>query len=204
VAGVVEVARALRGASLARDVRLVLFPNEETPYFGTPAMGSLSYAWDLKRRGVDVSAMISVEMIGYFSEEAGSQSYPALPDGMLGEVLGFEPPTVGDFVAVVGRPEERGLVGEVSSLMRPATAEAGGVGVLEAVLPGWVRGVGSSDHWAFWRAGFGAVMVTDTSYYRNPHYHEASDTPETLDYGRMASVVRGIEAAVRGLAGGGG
>ena len=68
-------------------------------------------------------------------------------------------------------------------------------------MPAAIPGVGWSDHWSFWQEGYPAVMVTDTAFFRNPHYHKTSDTPDTLDYPRMAKVVAGLAAVMMRLAG---
>src|SRR6266850_5692790 len=65
--------------------------------------------------------------------------------------------------------------------------------------PAAIPGVSWSDHWAFRKHGYPAIMVTDTAFYRYPHYHLPSDTPEKLDYERMARVTLGLAAMLRDL-----
>jgi len=186
-AAVLALARRFHGAALKRTLRLALFANEEAPYFGSDAQGSLVYARACKERGDDVVAMISLEMLGYYDSAPHSQHYP----------WGFGAlyPDRGDFIGFVGDVGSRSLVRDAIRIFRDTTqfpSEG-------AALPRFVPGVGWSDHWSFWQAGFPAIMITDTAMYRNPHYHLASDTPETLDYERFARVVLGVERVVRRL-----
>jgi Zn-dependent M28 family amino/carboxypeptidase len=188
VAGVLALAKALHGRKLARTVRFALFPNEEAPYFWTEQMGSLVYARELKARGDDVVAMLSLESIGYFSDRPGSQRYPP-PVGLLY-------PGRGDFIAFVGNLGSRSLVRRSVELFRGAAR----VPSEGAALPRRLPGVAWSDQWAFWEVGYPGVMVTDTAPFRNPSYHTLGDVPATLDYSRCARVVAGVEAVVSGLA----
>lgn len=189
VAALLEIGRALRGAHPARTLHLVAFPNEEAPHFGTPAQGARRYARRAKRRGRRIRGMLSLESLGYYTDEPGSQSYPPL--------VGWLYPRRGDFVAVVGNLPSFGLTGRVArSLRRGQTVPVEWLAAPEAI-----EAIGRSDHAAFWDHGFPAAMVTDTAPFRNPHYHEGSDTPETLDYERLASVTRGLVAVAKDLAG---
>jgi len=195
VAGVLELARrfADREGSLERTLRIVFFTTEEPPHFRMGTMGSLVHARASAERGDAIAAMISVEMIGYFDDEPGSQRYPAMPGVKAAEGL----PDVGDFIGLVTRLEDGELLERIVETMRADERLA----VMSMALPGYISGVGWSDHWSFWQAGYPAVMVTDTAFARNPNYHQATDTPGTLDYERMALVVDGIERAVMDLLG---
>jgi hypothetical protein len=187
---VIELARLLRdlaGAS-GKRIRLVLFVNEEPPYFRTEAMGSLRYARALADRKERVSAMYSLETIGFYSSEPGSQLYPA-PFGLM-----F--PDRGDFVAFVGLLGSRKLVQETIRSFRSHTSFPSIGGVAPAAIPG----IAWSDHWAFAEHGFQAVMITDTALFRYPHYHLPSDTPDKIDAEKLARVVKGIERIIRDLA----
>jgi hypothetical protein len=189
VAAVLALARTLHDARPARNLRFVFFPNEEAPYCNTPDMGSLRYAKGAAARGDKVVAMLSLESIGYYSDAANSQRYPA---GLEGKY-----PTTGDFIAFVSHKKDERLVGEVmSTFLAHATLPAQG-----AALPEDVEGVASSDHWSFWQMGWPALMVTDTAPFRNPAYHQPGDLPDKLDYDRMARVVAGLEAVIKDLAG---
>ena len=183
VAGLLELARLI-GASaprLAHRLDLVAFTLEEPPYFHTEDMGSYVHARQLHEDRVPLRLMISVEMIGYFSDRPGSQSYPL---GMLGW---FYPDTA-DFIGVVGLATERSVVARVKELMTVSED----LPVYSINAPAFVPGVDFSDQWSFWQFGFPAVMVTDTAFLRNPNYHRPTDTPGTLDYRRMARTVDGL------------
>ena len=185
VAGLIELARLLARTELATRVELVAFALEEPPYFGTRAMGSFVHADALRRAGARVRAMLSLEMIGYFRDEPRSQDYPA-------PGLSLFYPSRGNFIAVVGCMGQARLVRRVKRAMR---------GVMEVPVrsinaPRILPGIDFSDQFNYWDAGFDAVMITDTAFYRNPHYHTAGDRPETLDYRRMAAVVEGAYAAI--------
>lgn len=189
VAGLLAMARALRGAPLARTVRLVAFANEEAPHFGTPQMGSYVYAQAAHQRGEQIVAMLSLETIGYYSDEPRSQRYPP--------PLSLFYPSRGNFIGFAGNLRSRRLVHECARSFRKHThfpAEA-------AAVPPYIEEVAWSDQWSFWQFGWPAVMVTDTAMFRNPHYHGPTDTPETLDYERLARVVEGLTAVVSDLAG---
>lgn len=187
-AAVLALARRLANKSPARTIELVLWPNEEPPYFQTQKMGSLVHAKRAKERGERIVAMMSIETIGYYSDEEGSQKYP-FPFGLFY-------PSRGDFIGFVGNVGSRALVRRaIGSFRDHASFPSEG-----AAAPGSMPGIGWSDHWAYWEQGYEAVMVTDTAPFRYPYYHTLSDRPEKLDYGRMARVVAGLEAVVDDLA----
>ena len=185
IAGLLELARLLAATSLPMRVDLVAYPLEEPPFFRTPHMGSSVHARSLRRQGVKVRAMLSLEMIGYFVDTSGSQRFP------LGILRAFYP-SEGNFIAVVGKLGQGSVVRRVKRAMRGASP----LPVYSINAPRWIPGVDFSDHASYWDEGYPAVMITDTAFYRNPYYHTARDTPETLDYSRMAMVVQGIHAAV--------
>jgi len=191
VAATLALARRFARTRPQRTLRFVLFVNEEPPFFRTRRMGSLVYARHCAASNERIAAMICLEMLGYYSDGAGSQRYP-LPG------LGLAYPRRGDFIGFVSNLRSRRLLRDViGAFRRHADIPSEG-----AALPGWAPGVGLSDHWSFWKAGYAdrAIMVTDTAMFRNPNYHRPSDTPDTLDYARMARVVTGLEAVVRALA----
>ena len=187
-AATLALARAFAELTPQRTVRFVLFVNEEPPFFQNPFMGSWIYAKRCRERDENIVAMFSLETIGYYSDERGSQKYP-FPLGLLY-------PSTGNFIAFVGNVGSRKLVREsIGSFRRHAEFPSEG-----GALPGSMPGVGWSDHWAFWQEGYPALMVTDTAPFRYPHYHQASDTPDKLDYDRMSRVVDGLERVVSDLA----
>src|SRR5262249_27576362 len=152
-------------------------------------MGSEVYARLLVESGRRLRGMLCLEMLGCFSDEPGSQALPF-------RVLKLLYPTRGNFIAVVGSAGGAGIVRTVKRAMR----EVSDLPVFSIDAPGFVHGVDLSDHSTFWRRGLPAVMITDTAFYRNPRYHTEHDTPDTLDYRRMADVVAGVRAALLDLA----
>lgn len=188
VAAMLELARLLGGEKTERTIRFVAFANEEYPFFQTDSMGSRVHSSAARKRGEKITAMISLESIGYYSDSPGSQKYPA--------PLSYFYPDRGDFIGFVGNMESGSLLRKsIATFRRETPIPSEGV-----IAPEWIPGIGWSDHWAFWQEGYPAVMVTDTAPYRNPHYHQASDTPDKLDYGRMARVVEGLAGVVKELA----
>ena len=188
VAGLLELAGMLHAAPPGRRVDLVAYALEEPPYFNTPAMGSSVHAGSLRREGIPLRGMISLEMIGYFQDAPRSQTFP-LPG------LGWLYPTTGNFVTVVGHLGQLSLVRRVKRAMKTA----GRLPVYSINAPRMIPGIDLSDQLSYWAAGYPAVMISDTAFYRNPNYHTMHDTMDTLDYPRMAEVVRGVFAAVRAL-----
>lgn len=189
VAGVLELARVLAGAPLNRTVRFVFFPNEEPPNFATKDMGSRHYAAAARARNDQIVAMLSIESIGYYDSDKGSQRYP-FP-------LNLAYPDVGDFIGFVSNLKSRGLLHRAIAAFRAR----GTMPTQGAAAPGWVPGVWWSDHWSFWMNDYPAIMISDTAPYRYPFYHTPQDTPDKLDYARTARVVDGLTHVVRALAG---
>lgn len=192
VAGLIELARLLGRNPPRARVDLVAFSLEEPPNFGGSAMGSAVHAASLRRQEVRLRAMIGLEMIGCFSDAPGSQRFP-LP------ALKALYPSTGNFITVAGKLGQGPLARRIKKAMRSGAAP---LDVESITAPASLPGIDLSDHRNYWEAGYPAVMITDTAFYRNDNYHSASDTPDTLDYRRMAMVVQGLDAAVRELAGG--
>jgi len=191
VAGLIELARLLGKAALPGRVELVAYTLEEPPYYRTKQMGSAVHAASLRREGVRVRAMLSLEMIGYFSDDEGSQRYP-VPG------LSLFYPSRGDFVVITGHLNAAIITRTIKRAMTEATTLPVYSMNAPADLPGAVE---LSDHLNYWLEGYPAVMVSDTAYYRNSHYHLKTDTADRLDYRRMAQVVQGVYAAAIALAG---
>jgi len=188
IAAMLALARRFAARPTTKTLRFVAFVNEEPPYFLTEQMGSFVYANRCKVRGDQISAMISLETIGYFSDAPHSQTYPALG-------LGAFYPAVGNFIGFVGNLPSRALLRRLLTLFRQhAKIPSEG-----AALPSFIPGVSWSDQWAFWQHGYHGIMVTDTAPFRYPHYHRATDTPDKLDYDRFALVVDGIEKMIQGF-----
>ncbi|MGH8710006.1 MAG: M20/M25/M40 family metallo-hydrolase [Burkholderiales bacterium] len=189
VAGVIEIARLLRDAHPARTIKLVAFVNEEEPFFFFGEMGSKVYAEAARGRGDDIRVMLSLEMLGCYTDEPGSQAYPPF--------LRWFYPDRGNFIGFVSNLSSRHVLHETAAAFR----EHSDFPAEHLASPAFVPGVAWSDHLSFWRAGYPAVMVTDTAFYRYPHYHRASDTPDKIRYAEMARVVQGLAKAIAALAG---
>lgn len=188
VAGLLELAASLKDSKPDQTIRLVFFVNEEPPYFQTNNMGSVVYAKQLHDQNVNVTAMVALETIGYYSDAEGSQQYPS--------GLGVLYPNAGNFIGFVGNVGSRSLVRKAIRAFRAST-DFPSQGV---AAPSGLTGVSWSDHWSFWQQGYKAIMVTDTAPFRNRNYHLAADTPEKLDYDRMARVVAGLKNVALALA----
>jgi len=136
-----------------------------------------------------IVAMLSLETIGYYRDEKGSQMYPP-PFSLFY-------PAEGNFIAVIGNLGSVALVRKcLATFRREVKFPSEG-----AALPEFITGIGWSDHWSFWKQGYPAIMVTDTALFRYPYYHSPEDTYDKLDYDRLARVTSGIEIVVRELAG---
>jgi hypothetical protein len=187
VAGLLELAFLLGNAPPPMRVDLVAYSLEE--YFRTKDMGSAIHAQSLKQQNISIRLMISLEMIGCFSDAPDSQAMP------LPFIKPFYP-SRGNFIAVVGSLSQWRAVRRVKSAMRSGSD----LPVYSLNAPRSIPGIDWSDHINFWDAGYDAVMVTDTAFLRNTRYHTVNDTPDTLDYKRMAMVVHGVHAAVMDIA----
>ena len=189
IAALLEIARLLAGKTHARTLRLVAFVNEEQPFSESEEMGSRVYAERSRQRGEQIKAMISLETIGHYTDQAASQHYP-FP-------FSYFYPDTGNFLGFVGNLSSWRLVRQAVGAFRGSTAfPSEGV-----AAPGWITGVGWSDHASFWQAGYPAIMITDTAFFRYQHYHEATDTPEKLDYKGLTRVTRGLVEVAAELAG---
>ena len=182
-----EVACHLSGSAGDRPIHFVAFNLEEEDL-----LGSRAYAAHLKATGQDILGAIVLECVGYASRVEGSQQKPA---GVPAPV-----PTVGDFLAVIGNDRAQPLV-EAMLAARPSVPE---LPLVPLIVPGCgevLPDTRRSDHAAFWDCGVPALMLTDTANFRNPHYHQPSDTIETLDLDFMAKVARTVMKAARVLRG---
>ncbi len=180
VAGLLELARLYKESSNKRSLAFVAFVNEEPPFFGSYNMGSMVYAKHLKEEKIPVEVMVSLEMIGYFSEER-IQTYP-----FPGMSLAY--PKTGDYIGVVGNFHSTPYV----SFFKKGVRRHSNMKARSLTAPEFFGGINLSDNYSFSRHGYKAIMVTDTSFFRNKHYHQESDTIGTLDFHRMAEVVKGL------------
>jgi len=190
--GLISIAQALAGEQQERTIRFVAFVNEEPPYLQTEEMGSRVHAKGCTEREEQIVAMISLDGIGYFSEEEGSQQAPLGLEGKF--------PTAGNFLAFVANEDSRYLADQAKGVFEATS----GIPAVAGAFPRSIPGVGWSDHWSFWQEGFPAVMATDTIPFRYQHYHKPTDTVDQLDLGQLESVVKGLEEVVRAWANPGG
>lgn len=188
IAAMLALARRFAGRTSARTLRFVAFVNEEPPYFQSDSMGSLVYARNCRRNDDTIVAMMSLETIGYFTDEPGSQKYP-FPMQLFY-------PSTGNFIGFVGNYASEKLVRESVRIFRervPFPAEG-------AAMPAWIPGIGWSDQWSFWQCGYPALMVTDTAPFRYPFYHTPDDLPDKMNFDGFARVVAGLNQVVAYLA----
>lgn len=188
VAALLALARAFVDNQPARTLRFVAFVNEEPPYFLSDDMGSFVYARRCRERNENVVAMLSLETIGYYTDEERSQNYPS---GLIGLVFS----TTGNFISFVSNIKSRKLLRDVTGFFREYAkfpSEA-------ACLPEQIAGVAWSDQWSFWRNGYPGIMVTDTAPFRYPYYHTREDTPDKINYDRFAYLVDMLEKVVARL-----
>ena len=189
IAALLEISRLLADKTHARTLRLVAFVNEEMPFSGGEQMGSRVYAERSRQSGEQIKAMVSLETIGFYTDQADSQHYPFPFNHFY--------PDTGNFIGFVGNLSSWNLVRQSIGAFRASTAfPSEGV-----AAPDWIRGVAWSDHASFWQAGYPAIMITDTAFFRYQHYHKESDTPDKLDYKSLARVTRGLVDVAAELAG---
>ncbi|MHC4131433.1 MAG: M28 family peptidase [Planctomycetota bacterium] len=184
IAAALALARRFKNRKIGRTLRFVFFANEEPPFFQTDAMGSVVYAKSCREKNENITAMLSLETIGYFTDEPKSQQYP-FPFNLFY-------PSTGNFIGFVSNIKSRKFLRQVISEFRKnCSFPSEG-----AAVPEMIPGIGWSDHWAFWQQGYPAIMVTDTAPFRYPYYHESEDTPDKIDYESLAIVVSGLEAVI--------
>ena len=180
VAGLLELARLLAGAEVTVPVELVAYSTEEPPYFATPFMGSSVHAKKLAAEGRPPVAMLCLEMIGYYTER---QPWP-------NPLFNLAYTRRGDFLSVAGRWRDRHLMRSFKRAFRGASD------LPVYSLVGTANMLDASDQRSYWQHDWPAILVTDTAFVRNPSYHTAADTAETLDYEKMALVVDGLANVV--------
>ncbi len=183
VSALLELGRILAKVEPELNIRidLVGFTLEEPPFFRDFMMGSAVHARSLKKDSAEVLGMLSIEMIGYYSEERGSQDYPV-------SIMKLFYPTKANYISCVGKLGE----GKFVRKSRRGLKKQETVKVKSVLAPAKIPGIDFSDHLNYWAEGYKAAMITDTSFYRNVNYHLPSDLPETLNYEKMAAVADGI------------
>ncbi len=187
VAALLVLSELLKDFKPRHTIRFVAFVNEEPPHFQKETMGSYVFAAEARKAGEQISAMLSLETIGYYTNEPGTQRYP-FPISLFY-------PDRGNFIGFVGDLSSAALVRKSIKLFR-RSARVASAGI---TAPSSIPGVGWSDQWSFWEHGFPGIMVTDTAPFRYPHYHEDSDTWEKLEYQTFTRVVLGLRPVVEGL-----
>lgn len=184
IAGLLELARYIADKEINYTVCFVAFVNEEPPFFTTELMGSRVYVRELKAGNKKVKGVLILEMLGYYAQRFGSQRYPPF--------FGIFHPPWGNFIAVVSNFASGGLARKIESTFKKYARFP----IETAITFGSLPGIYFSDHWSFWKEGYPAVMITDTSYLRNNNYHSSTDTYKTLDYESMAMVVEGFDSVL--------
>ena len=180
VAGLLELARILKGRTVHNPITLVAYSLEEPPFFESESMGSFIHAKSEKEQGADIELMISLEMLGYYSEEENSQNYPL-------SFLKLIYPSKADFIAIVDQ-----LFSNSAYRLKKAISNKMSLEVYSINAPSIVPGIDFSDHRNYWLHGFNAVMITDTAFLRYPYYHTDNDTIDKLNFDKMAEVVNGL------------
>ena len=180
VAAMLELSRLFKEAPPSVNLRFVAFVNEEPPFFYWGDMGSMIYAREAKRRKDRIRYMISLETIGCYYRQPGSQHYPPF--------LKYFYPDTGNFIAFVSNLGSRDAMRHcLENFAKVSNFPVQSI----ATLP-FIPGIAWSDHLAFWRHGFKAFMITDTALFRYPYYHTSEDTPDKLDYAAFAEMTNGL------------
>ncbi|MBS1114940.1 MAG: peptidase [Nitrospirae bacterium] len=189
IAGLLSLAELFKEHSPKINFRIdfVAFTLEEPPFFKTKQMGSFIHASSLHDEKANVLGMVSLEMIGYYSDAWNSQLYPV-------PLMRLFYPSKGNFIGVVGNFASSGLIRHFRNVMKLAAVD-----VESLKAPSFLIGVDFSDHMNYWKFGYPAIMITDTAFYRNPNYHSESDTVDTLNFDKMKEVVKGLYWALVNL-----
>ncbi len=180
VAALLELSRLFKDLAPQKSVRFVAFTNEEPPFFTTGQQGSAVYARQARERGDDIVLMAALETIGSYSQDPGSQHYPPL--------FRFFYPDQGNFIAFVSNFGSRHAMKKVVRAYRASTDFP----IEHVATFAAVPGVSWSDHRSFWHQDYDAFMITDTAFYRYPHYHSSEDTPDKLAYDQFAKMTNGL------------
>ena len=186
VAGLIELAYLISSDESMGEIELVAYSLEEPPFFRTEQMGSFFHAQSLVDEAIDVEGVIILEMIGYYSDRPGSQGSPMI-------LLKLIYPSRGNFIFVVGQTGQRAFTRQVKIGMKGASE----LDVFSINAPRIISGIDFSDHLNYWPHGINAVMITDSSFYRNKAYHTADDTYDRLDYQRMGDSILGVYSALQ-------
>jgi Peptidase family M28 len=186
VVGLLELARLLKGQKLQNRIDLVAYSLEEPPYFRTEFMGSYIHAKSLVDNKTDILGMISLEMIAYFKNERKSQSYPL-------KVLSLFYGSRGNYITLVKKIKAGSFTRKFCRKFKSLHL----VKTKKFSAPPFLPGIDFSDHLNYWNFGFSALMITDTSFFRNKNYHQETDTMETLDLKRMSKVIDAVFESIK-------
>lgn len=181
VAGILELARLLKEQDLKYRIDLVAYTLEEPPYFNTKLMGSYMHAKSLHDANIPVKGMVSLEMIGYYSDEENSQSYPI---GIMKWIYGDK----GNFITIV----QKSFCGSFAKEFKRISFNNCSIATKSFRTPSFLGGANLSDHQNYWKFGYSAVMVTNTAFFRNHNYHTKLDKLEALNIGKMGLVIDGV------------
>ncbi|MCL4164784.1 UNVERIFIED_CONTAM: hypothetical protein GTU68_026779, partial [Idotea baltica] len=186
VVGLLELARLLSKEKLKYRIDFVAYSLEEPPFFRTKQMGSYIHANYLFKNKIDVKGMISLETIGFYSDEIGSQQFP-IP--AMKKIYG----NIGNFITVVQNDKNEFFSEEINNLMKNENF------IKTESFKGnpSISGVDFSDHLNYWNHNFAAVMITNTAFYRNKNYHTNKDKLETLDLEKMNLVIKQLYKAIK-------
>jgi len=181
IVGLLELARLLKGQKLKYRIDLVAYSTEEPPYFGSHEMGSYVHSKFLSDNKINVFGMVCLEMIGFFKDEKKSQSYPI-------KLLSLFYGKRANYITLVKKIGSGKFARKFARKYKSAKT----IRAKKFTGPPSIEGLDWSDHLSYWELGFSALMITDTSFYRNKNYHRPTDTMETLDIKRMAKVIDGV------------
>lgn len=181
VVGLLELARMLKGVPLTKRIELVAYTLEEPPYFRTENMGSYIHAKSLVDEQANVVGMISLEMIGFFSDAADSQEYPL-------KILRLFYGHRGNYITLA----KKNGAGKFARRFTKIFQSKKQIRTKKFTAPAGLPGIDFSDHLNYWKFGFSALMITDTAFYRNRNYHQTTDIMETLNIPKMAKVIDGV------------
>lgn len=186
--GLLETARLLKDKALNYRIELVAYTLEEPPYFRTEQMGSYVHAKSLVDDTTNVYGMICLEMIGYFSEEKKSQTYPI-------KILSLFYGNRGNYITVVNKLKK----GKFSRKYSRKFKKGATLRTKKFTGPKTLQGIDFSDHLNYWKMGISSLMITDTAFYRNKNYHRKGDSMETLDIAKMAQVIDSVVLGITSL-----
>jgi len=187
VAGLMELARVFKDNPPKCNVQIVAYTLEEPPFFRTQKMGSYIHAESLKKSHQKVKLVIALDMIGFFSDAEGSQGYPV-------SVMDLYYPSRANYISIVSNLS---LTNIGHSRVKSVFKQTTDLPVYSINAFAFLPGIDFSDHHNYWKFDYPALLVSDTAFYRSKNYHTMNDTPDTLDYVKMAKVLEGVFTVVQ-------